>query len=239
MHYFGGKARISKHLCEFLNKQINDGTVFVDMFCGSCNIVSKIKAKTRYANDLHKELISMWKCVQSGGELPSNISEEQYRHIKNNDAPLWLKGFVGFGCSYSGKWWGGYCRDGGTRNYCSNAKNSTLKKMETLQDVIFSNLNYLDFDTSSFNDNTVVYCDIPYKNTTGYCVEAFSHEVFYSWAKCLSDKGVKIFVSEYSQNVPDGWNVVWEKTSKKDIRNKDGVQETTREVLITPVTINK
>jgi DNA adenine methylase len=66
MMYFGGKAKIAKPLAEFLQGQLKEGQVFVDMFCGSCNVVSKIKADVRIANDLNKYLVSMWYSLQHG-----------------------------------------------------------------------------------------------------------------------------------------------------------------------------
>ena len=42
MRYFGGKQRISKPLSIFLNSQLKENQTFVDLFCGSCNIISKI-----------------------------------------------------------------------------------------------------------------------------------------------------------------------------------------------------
>ena len=59
MRYFGGKAKIAKELSTFLQSQIKPNQTFVDLFCGSCNVVSKIQAKERLANDLHKELIAL------------------------------------------------------------------------------------------------------------------------------------------------------------------------------------
>ena len=41
--------------------------------------------------------------------------------------------------------------------------------------------------------SVVVYCDIPYKNTSGYCRE-FDHEKFYKWFGSLD---VPAFISEY------------------------------------------
>lgn len=234
MRYFGGKQRISKPLAAFLNSQLKPGQAFYDMFCGSCNVISKIDPdRVRVANDLHKELIAMWRHVQQGGELPDEISEEEYKQIKEDGAD-WLRSFVGFGCSFAGKYWGGYARDnrGGTRDYCRNAKNSTLKKMETMQDVLFVTCDYQQMNIA--HRNAMVYCDIPYKDSVGYSVGAFNHEAFYTWAKKQKWKGHTILVSEYKHNVPEGWKVVWEYESKKDIRDKDGVQQPTVEVLMTP-----
>lgn len=42
MRYFGGKHRTSKLIAEYLNSQLDPGQPFVDLFCGSCNIISKV-----------------------------------------------------------------------------------------------------------------------------------------------------------------------------------------------------
>ena len=54
---------------------------------------------------------------------------------------------------------------------------------------------------------------------------------FYQWVRDNSDK-YDIYISEYKQNVPNDFEIVWEYRSKKDIRNKDGKREDTIEVLI-------
>ena len=233
MHYFGGKQRISKQLSQYLNSQLKAEQPFVDLFCGSCNIISKIdKDRLRIANDKHKYLISMWKELQNGWQMPDNISEEEYKYIRDHkDKNPALTGFVGFGLSYSGKWFGGYCRGGKDRNYCLNAKNSNNKILNNITDVKFYNLNY---DEVPIPNGSLVYCDIPYKNTTSYCkseVGEFNHEEFYDWVRRNSDK-YDIYVSEYKQNIPNDFTIVWEQNSKKDIRNKDNVREETVEVLI-------
>ena len=233
MRYFGGKQRISKQLSQYLNSQLKDSQPFVDLFCGSCNIISKIDTdRLRIANDKHKYLISMWKALQDGWQMPDNISEEEYKYIRDHkDENPALTGFVGFGLSYSGKWFGGYCRGGKDRNYCLNAKNSNNKILKNITDVKFYNLNY---DEVPIPDGALVYCDIPYKNTTSYCkseVGEFNHEEFYDWVRRNSDK-YDIYVSEYKQNIPDDFTIVWEQNSKKDIRNKNNVREETVEVLI-------
>lgn len=231
MRYFGGKARIAKPLAGYLNSRLKEGQPFVDLFCGSCNVISKIdSSRTRIANDLHYELIEMWKYAQSGGILPDAISEVEYQTVKELGEP-WMKGFVGFGCSFAGKYFGGYARGTESRNYASNAKNSILTKMKTLRDVKFVNKSYKDV---ALPDNSILYCDIPYKNSVGYSVGDFNHEEFYKWAEQKQPEGFTVLVSEYSKNVPEGWGIVWQYESKKDIRNSEGVQEATVEVLMTP-----
>lgn len=229
MHYFGGKAKIAKELSQYINSILKPGQTFVDLFCGSCNVVSKIDSnRIRIANDIHYELIEMWKAIQSNQDLPSIITEEQYKDIRYNDHPAWLKGFVGFGCSYSGKWWGGFARSNPkNRNYCLNAKNSTLRKVSGIKDVEFHNKQYYDVNIP---EGSLVYCDIPYKNTTKYSTGHFDHDKFYTWAKENSHK-YTILVSEYEDNIQDGWDVIWKMDSKQDIHSKIGKKHTV-EILV-------
>lgn len=235
MQYFGGKARISKPLVEYLNSQLKDGQPFVDLFCGSCNVVSKIDTnRIRIANDLHYELISLLKSTQNGEFNPVRISEEEYKAIKkdqNENYPAWFRGFVGFGLSFSGKWFRGFARNSRGDDYFSNAVNSIQKKSGKLLGVEFSNKSYKDV---ALPENSMLYCDIPYKNSVGYSVGDFNHEEFYKWGEQKQSEGFTVLVSEYSKNVPEGWEIVWQYQSKKDIRNSEGVQEATVEVLMKP-----
>jgi DNA adenine methylase len=232
MQYFGGKQRIAKPLSEFLNDQIKPGGIFVDLFCGSCNVVSNIRQDViRIANDKNEYLIAMWQELQNGFKLPTEVSEEVYQRVKAMPSDTRVqkatKAFVGFGCSFGGKWWKGYARGGEGRNYAENAHNSTMKKASKLKDVTFHNKSFEDF---VLPEGAIVYCDIPYKGTTQYsAVGGFPHELFYAWAK--KQTHCTLLVSEYKHNVPEGGAIVWEYKSKKDIRNKGGAQEETIEVL--------
>lgn len=233
MRYFGGKQRISGPLSDYLNKCLKNEQPFVDLFCGACNIISKIdNNRLRIANDKHEYLIAMWKALQEGWEMPNNISEEKYLYIKNHkDENRPLTGFVGFGLSYSGKWFGGYCRGNTNRNYCLNAKNSNNKILPSIMDVKFYCGDYKDVKIPI---GSLIYCDIPYKGTTQYDnkeVGKFNHDEFYNWVRNNSDK-YDIYISEYRENVPDDFKIVWEYTSKKDIRDKNGIQKKTTEVLM-------
>ena len=50
-----------------------------------------------------------------------------------------------------------------------------------------------DYKSLQIPENSVIYCDPPYKGTAGY-LNGFNHEEFYNW--CLSQKQ-PIFISEY------------------------------------------
>lgn len=129
MQYFGGKAKIAKYIVPYLEGVRRKGQVYVEPFVGGANIVSKMSGE-RKAYDLNKYLIAMYKGVQSGYDLPHYITEEDYKYIKEHkDENKILTGFVGFGCSFAGKWFGGYARGhGGKLGYADTSKRSLLKK---------------------------------------------------------------------------------------------------------------
>ena len=81
---------------------------------------------------------------------------------------------------------------------------------------------------------SLIYCDIPYKDTTQYCkneVGKFDHDEFYQWVRENSDK-YDIYISEYKKNVPEDFEIVWEKKSRKAIRDRNNEAVETQEVLI-------
>ena len=235
MRYFGGKSKIAKPLSHYLNSQLKEGQPFVDLFCGSCNVVTQIdSSRVRIANDKHKYLIAMWQELQNGWIPPKDLSFEEYHYIKNNkEEKLYLTGFVGFGCSFAGKWFGGYARtsEGRNENFCLSSHRSCLSKIGLMPDVLFVNS---DYSNMGIPIGSLVYCDIPYKDSTPYCkneVGVFNHEEFYQWVRDNSNK-YDIYISEYLKNVPKDFEVVWAYKSNKEIRDKDGIRQPTTEVLM-------
>ena len=75
-----------------------------------------------------------------------------------------LIGFVGYGCSFGGKWFGGLARGGKTsqgndRNHVAESSRNLMKIKPKLQDMIIEVANY---KTILIPDGSVVYCDPPY-----------------------------------------------------------------------------
>ena len=208
-------------------------THYVEPFCGSCNVASKVNIQNKILNDKHPYLIAMFQALQKGWIPPESISKEEYEYIKNNlDEDKALSGFVGFACSFAGKWFGGYARDskgGGTGNYALRGKNSVLKKMETLMNAEFT---CHDFKELNY-ENCIIYCDPPYKNTTQYnkkLLGKFPYEEFIEWVKTQSKKNI-VIVSEYIHNIPEGSNIILKIPSRTSIRDKTGNVIDTTEVL--------
>ncbi len=101
---------------------------------------------------------------------------------------------------------GGYARDGlGRRNYGIEAFNNVMRQVPFLKDVIFQNSLYTSL---LIPDNSIIYCDPPYRSTTGH-KDFIDYEEFYSWCRLMKALGHKIFVSEY--NMPDDFICLWSK----------------------------
>jgi hypothetical protein len=125
--YMGSKRRIAKELTPIMLKDIKDGQVFYDLFCGGCNLVDKIPENIkRVANDVNKYLIALFKELQKPDfKLPEHIGEIEYKNIQQNkdSYPDWIVGYVGFNLSFAAKFFGGYRRDkAGIRNYENEAQ---------------------------------------------------------------------------------------------------------------------
>ena len=59
-------------------------------------------------------------------------------------------------------------------------------------------LNYtnLSYEQIPIEENSVIYCDPPYINTSGY-LDDFNHEKFYEWLRKCREKNQQVFISEY------------------------------------------
>ena len=237
MQYFGGKHRISKKLADFINSRLEIDQPFVDLFCGSCNVISKVDDKRlRIANDRHKYLVAMWKAMITGWIPPTLVTREDYDYIKKNkDENEALTGFVGFGMSFGGKWFGGFTGEVSKngQDYLKCAVNGLNKKLKGLDGVQFYNENYSDLNLP---DESLIYCDIPYKGTTPYCkneVGEFDHESFYNWCKERVKEGHIVFVSEYKENVPQDAKILLELVSGTTNAAWQGSAKKTVEVIYT------
>ena len=173
------------------------------------NSICKVKDCNRIANDSNPFLISMWKHLVNGW-VPEKVSKEEYDKVKNNKDSYseYFVGWVGFNCSYSGKFFGGYAgvtkTKDGIRDYQEEAIKNVLKQVVDMKDVVFSNKNYSEMDIPK---NSIVYCDPPYENTTKY-FNNFDHEKFWNWCREISRDNF-VYISEY--NAPNDFECVWEK----------------------------
>lgn len=213
MKYMGSKNRHAKELLPIILKHRKEGQWYVEPFVGGANMIDKVEGK-RIGNDYHKELISMWNRLQSNWNPPEFISKEEHKDIRVNKVkyPPELVGWVGFNCSYSGVYFGGYAgktntKTGLIRDYQSEAIRNVKKQLLNLKGVLFLNKSY---DKILLKKPCVIYCDPPYENTSGYKNESgFDHVKFWQWCRDMAEFGHHIFISEY--NAPEDFTCVWEK----------------------------
>lgn len=208
MKYMGSKNRIAKYIVPILEKAYfeNECEIFIDACCGGCNLIDKINPNIpRYANDYNEYLIEMYKAVCSGWLPNNNYTEEHYKYIRENkEHNKILTAYFGFALSYGGKWFGGWCRDKDKkRNYVLEAYNNALKQFPKLKDIVFSNKSIIEIKPTK---KALIYCDIPYRNTTKYKNE-FPYDYFYKWCKEMKEQGHNVFISEYE--MPSEFIEVW------------------------------
>jgi DNA adenine methylase len=183
----------------------------------------------RYGNDNHYYLIEYLKAIQGGWLPPENVSKEEYNHIKQNkdEYPPSLVGGVGFGCSFGGKWWGGYARDfRGDRDFATETRSNAKKQAPLLTGITFT---HGDYKTMFIPDNSFIYCDPPYEGTTKYKAGAFDHVEFWEWCRQKVREGHKVFVSEY--NAPDDFTLEYEREQTTHMNNNSSKKKRPTEKL--------
>lgn len=237
MRYMGSKRRIANDILAFILPHRKENQYFVDLFMGGCNVVDKIGGN-RIANDLNPYLVAMFDAVVNKGFDHPIVTEQEYKEIRANKEAYekHLVGWVGFGCSYRSKWFGGYSgKNTSVRDYANGTKNMLLKQASILKGTKFTNQPYYEVELPP---NSLVYCDPPYLNTTQYdAVEKFDHERFYNWIRDKVKEGHKIWISEYS--MPDDficikeWNITSEmhhSTEKKKAVEKLFIHKSQMEI---------
>lgn len=226
MKYVGGKTRIAKYLApEILRTNPN---IVVEPFCGALNIsIELVKLNKEIqvlASDIDSDLMNMWIAIKNGWEPPTDISRDEYYIIKAQP-PSPLRTFVGYGCSFAGKWFGGYAHISG-RNYCKESYNFIQKKKQYFSNIIFDSKDYRDIKIEN-KANTVIYCDPPYINTTKPGKRNnFNHDEFWEWVR---KQTIPVYVSEYI--APDFMKEIWQKEVKTDMNIKSGGKATRIEKL--------
>lgn len=216
MKYMGSKARFVKEILPIILKDRKDGQWYVEPFAGGMNTICEVGGN-RIANDIHTNLIKMWRELVSGW-IPQKIDRDEYNEVRSNQNkyPEHFVGWVGFNCSYSGKWFGGFAGEtktkiGTIRDYQSEAIKNILKQVKKMVGVLFQNNSY---DKIELPPNSIIYCDPPYEGTTKYA-NNFAHKQFWDWVRSISNNGHTVFVSEY--NAPDDFECVWQKQAKSSL----------------------
>jgi DNA adenine methylase len=218
MKYMGSKNRISKHILPIMLSERKSNQWWIEPFVGGGNMIDKVSGN-RLGSDYNpysiEALISIRDRVLDLPKTNSEFNEQDYKELKYSN--IWYKGYAGFSYSYGGKWLGGWRRDRiGMRDYVKESYNSALRQNSKLQDVILINKSYLDLDIPP---NSIIYCDPPYQNTTGY-TSKFDHDEFWQWCRIKESEGHAVFVSEY--DCPTDFTCLWEKEVSSSLTKNTG-----------------
>lgn len=225
--YVGSKSRIAKHIVPIIQSYIDSTSAnfYLEPFVGGANVIDKISCDRKYGYDINHYLIELFKNMDQIASLPDEITADEYSRVrkswqtKDGRYPDWYIGAVGFLASYNGKFFGGRAGIVKTkintyRNYYDEAKRNVLAQLPNLQTVQFTEADYRSLNLEKFSGG-VIYCDIPYQNTTGYENE-FDHAEFWKWAEQASQTNI-VLVSE--QQAPENWQSIWSQPVKRTLDN--------------------
>lgn len=222
MVYMGGKSRLAKYYLPIMLASRKENQLYVEPFAGGMNMIDKVDGR-RWANDNNIYLMAMWRELRRGWN-PPYYTKEQYNDIRDNKAkyPLHEVGYVGFNCSFKGKFFNGYAGyvKHVDRDYQLEKLRNIQKQLPLLQDVTFTSFDYYTMQIS----DSIVYCDPPYANTTEY-KDIFDSKLFFEWARNISIfRNNTVFISEYS--APEDFECVYDVKIKSSLAAVNGFGST-------------
>lgn len=218
MKYMGSKSKVARFIVPIIQEYINDSEpwAYIEPFCGGCNIIDKIHAPKRFAQDKQEHLIELFKNLDRLGELPEFVTKEHYSEVRKcfyNQTHIyekWYVGAIGYLASYNGRFFdGGYAgvveTADGVRNYYDEALRNLKKQAEDLKGVEFVCSDYKLLNTQK----AVIYCDPPYRGTKEYGIsKGFDYEEFWQWVRKMSVENI-VLVS--SSEAPEDFECIWSK----------------------------
>lgn len=206
MQYLGGKHRTADEIAEDVAFIVRPKSVVYEPFCGGLSVAEKLAPRVHnigasfVASDANRALITTIQAVmRRTWKPPHELSENRYEELKAaNDPDNPETAFAAAGCSFGGKWWGGYARCRRGYNYIAAAARSLERKCAVLRDSRAAVV-HADFWHLTPAARDTVYCDPPYADSVGYgMVDLFDHPAF--WARCYhwSQNNIGVRVSEYT-----------------------------------------
>lgn len=216
MQIAGGKARIAKRVAQIVNAERGTRELW-EPFMGGLWATAALGGKVR-ASDIHPGLANLYNAVRDGLNLPDVVTREDYEVARKLPVDSALRTFVGFGCSWGGKFFGGYAGGlNGKLTYAQLAKRNVEMHVRSLWQATFTCESFFEREPES---NVMAYLDPPYAGTTPYAgVEAWNPERFSARVKEWVDAGAVLYVSEYA--FPFG-DVVFERTAKRTLGASNG-----------------
>jgi DNA adenine methylase len=212
VQYLGGKNRTADQIAEHVSTIVRPTSTVYEPFCGGLSVSAALAPLVKRTgarlviSDVNAALIETYKAtIERRWKPPLELTESEYSDLKAaNDPCDPMTAFAAAGCSYGGKWWGGYARCARGYDYVVGAARSLERKCDILREYRVEVV-CADFWSLAPRSRDTVYSDPPYADSVGYSeTDNFDHEAF--WARCSLwhrlDIGIR--VSEYSEP-PRGW----------------------------------
>jgi DNA adenine methylase len=200
MQYLGGKSRIAKQIVAQIQPHLRGRAVW-DPFCGGLSVSAAFSGGL--ATDVCAPLIHLYRAVQAGWVPPSHVTPEEHRAARDLPDTDPRKAFAGFGCSFGGRWFGGYARPiPGKMDHAYSAR-GLLRDVPRVRS--FGIVDFLAEEPRPIP--LAIYCDPPYAGTEEYSqASGFNRGRFLDRLQGWS-RFTDVWASEY--DLPIG-QVVWE-----------------------------
>lgn len=213
----GSKSKIAKEILPIILQNRKPNQYYVELFVGGCNSIDKVGG-LRIGNDINPFLIAMWKGLQNELQRPKEIDKGTYsywrsvyneKRINYTDEEMFMIGWIGFMGSFNGRFFdGGYSgHNVNGRDYISEQIRNTESQIDNIKGINFTSLDYSEL---AIPNNSILYLDIPYKDTKQYSYSKdFDYDKLYKYAECKTKEGHDVFISEYT--APDDFVCIWQK----------------------------
>lgn len=234
MKYMGSKNRIAKYIIPILEKEFKENKCidFIDACVGGANLIDKVNfTNNLFAYDINEYAIELLDAIKNGWEPPLHVSKEMYYDVKKNKDKFekHIVGYIGINCSFNGKWFDCYAsktitKNGKIRDYQDEARRNLINQGLNLSKINFNHCSIFDLNPKN---KSLIYCDVPYKNTKKY-KDNFNHDEFYKWCFKMKELGHIIFISEYE--MPSEFKEVWSIEIKSTYAN-NGVKKSVEKLF--------
>ena len=206
LRWMGGKSKLASLIISQLPKHI----CYVEPFCGGAAVfLKKPRTKVEVINDGNGELINLYRCIKNHPEelMRQSVDMLHSRWLfdrLNNQNPQDLTDIQRVARFYAlnrmafgGRMYHpsfGYGRTTAAELGAKRFKQDVELVSARLNQVYIENLDWADCVLRYDSDNTLVYCDPPYYQTTGYGVE-FGLEQYVKMADMAREMKGKMLIS--------------------------------------------
>jgi DNA adenine methylase len=235
MVYMGGKQRTGKDIAGIINREIklNGIKVYLEPFCGGCNVIEHVECERRIGSDANEWLIELVSNMDKVEGMPDHIDKEHYEEVKasfkagDERFEKWYKGAVGFFSGYRGRFYDSGYSHGRERDYYNERKRAFLRQLKGLGGVEFICCDYRDW-TGKF-EGGLIYCDPPYANTKEYFEDGFKSTEFWDWVREESKRNI-VLVSE--ENAPEDFELLWQKECTRTMKSNGNTKSAIEKLFV-------